>query len=229
MKKAVIAGAVASAIAMYASQASAQSWFQFEAGIGASHVTDLGDGTWIQEGAPGNKEDLNSKALMAGVTGTLYEHGKVDVRYHVDYVYLGSYTASVDGVPDDQYDAKTHSIVNYQGERYSPFNGQGHTQGVPFTLDVGYTVRGFRIGAEAGMWAYDQTWHDSLYSLDNQWVHFDRKPKIQLGYVAGASVSKGNFALSYRYYQIKQDWSTGTPGLARAAQTVMVTYRTNLF
>jgi hypothetical protein len=230
MMKAVIAGVFVSAMAMQATHANAESWFQLEAGIGASHVSDMGDGTWIQEGAKNNQEHLNSPALMAGFTGKLYQRGNVDVRYHSDYVYLGTYTASVDGVPDANYNPVTHTVHNMPaGERYSPFNGQGHTQGVPLTLDVGYTWRGFRFGVEGGAWVYWQTWHESLYDLGNNWDHFKHDPKAQFGYVAGANVSRGNLSLSYRYYQIRPDWSTGTPGLATGAQVLMATYRTNLF
>ena len=221
--KRIIAAAVIAASSV--TVAHAQDWFQFEAGIGASHISDLGDGTWIQEGARSNHEEKNTVAIMGGLTGPIYTHGAVDVRWHADYVYLGSYSASVLGVPDNQYNATTHSIVNYAGERFSPFNGQGHTQGVPLTLDIGYTYRGWRIGAEAGMWAYVQTWHESLYTLGDEWVNMRSPGKVQLGYVVGASVARGPLAISYRYYQIREDWSNGTPGLARAAQVIMATYR----
>jgi hypothetical protein len=206
--------------------AQAQDWFQFEAGIGASHISDMGDGTWIQEGAPNNREKQNTPALMAGFTGSIYKHESFDLRWHADYVYIGTYTASVDGVPDDNYNPRTHQVHNLSpGTRYSPFNGMGHTQGIPVTLDLGYTWHGFRFAVEGGMWAYRQTWHESLYDLGNQWVHFQHDPKTQFGYVAGARIERDNFSLSYRYYQIKADWSKGTPGLATGAHVLMATYR----
>ncbi|CAH2911476.1 MAG: hypothetical protein CPSOU_1997 [uncultured Paraburkholderia sp.] len=200
-----------------------QSWFQFEAGIGATHIKDMGDGTWIQEGARSNHENKNSPALMAGFTGQLYASGNWDVRYHADYVYIGKFSASVDGVPDE-YDPVKHKIVDYKGERFSPFDGQGHVQGVPLTLDVGYTYRGWRVAAEAGAWVYWQTWHESLYDLSGQWCDLSHKTHAQVGYVVGARVERGPMSLSYRYYSIKQSWNP-YPGLATGAHVLMATYR----
>jgi hypothetical protein len=225
MKKAAIAAIIALAsVAAHADSVS--DYIQFEAGVGMSHISDMGDGTWIQQGAPNNKEKQTTPAFLIGLTGPLYTRGRFDLRWHVDYVYLGTYTASVDGVPDANYNPQTHQVHNMpQGMRYSPFNGMGHTQGIPVTLDLGYTWHGFRFAVEGGMWAYRQTWHESLYDLSNQWVHFQHDPKTQFGYVAGARIERGNFALSYRYYQIKADWSKGTPGLATGSHVLMATYR----
>lgn len=220
--KRIIAAAV---IAASSVTAHAQDWFQFEAGIGASRIADMGDGTWIQEGAPNNKERTTTPAVMAGFTGELYQRGAWDVRYHADYLYVGTFSASVDGVPDAQYNPVTHKVHDMpEGERYSPFNGQGHLQGVPLTLDVGYTYRGWRVGAEAGAWVYWQTWHESLYNLDGQWQDLSHKTVPQVGYVVGANVSRGNLSLSYRYYNVSQKWNP-YPGLATGAHVLMATWR----
>lgn len=218
------AAAVACTLGCVAASARAESWFQFEAGIGAAHVSDMGDGTWIQQGARGNHENVNTPAIMAGFTGPIIQRGNWDARWHLGYTYIGTFSASVDGVPDDQYDAKSHQIVHYQGERFSPFNGQGHVQGIPLTLDLGYTYRGWRLGAEAGAWAYWQTWHESLYNLDNQWQDLSHKTVMQIGYVVGASIGRGPLSLSYRYYQISQRWNP-YPGLATGAHVLMTRYR----
>lgn len=217
---------VSLAVVLAASCAHAESFFQIEAGLGASHITDMGDGVWIQKGAPNNRERQNTPAVMLGLTGELYRREAWDVRYHVDYVYIGSYSASVDGVPDENYNPQTHTVHDFPASaRYTAFKGNGHTQGVPLTLDVGYTLRGYRIGVEAGMWAYWQTWHEGvLNNGDNQWADLSHKTKLQVGYVVGASVSRGPLAISYRYYQIRPDWSTGKPGLATGAHVLMATY-----
>ena len=204
--------------------AHAESFFQIEAGIGASVIKDMGDGTWIQEGSPNNRERKTTPALMAGFTGELYRHGDFDVRYHLDYAYMGEFSASVDGVPDSQYDSVHHVIVGYQGERYSPFSGHGHLQGVPATLDFGYTYKGWRFGIEGGAWTYWQTWHESLYALDNQWHDLSHKTHAQVSYVVGASVSHRNLSLSFRHYDVRQSWNP-YPGLATGANVLMATYR----
>jgi hypothetical protein len=226
MKKAAIA--VIFALASVVAHAdSISDYVQFEAGIGGSHISDMGDGVWVQQGAPNNREKQTTPAFMAGFTGPLYQNGAYDVRWHLDYTYIDTYAASVDGVPDENYNPITHQVVNMQDiPRLEPFNGQGHTQGVPLTLDAGYTWHGYRFGVEAGAWVYWQTWHESLYALDNEWHNLSHKTVPQLGYIIGARVERGNFALSYRYYNISQKWTDGLhPGLATGAHVLMATYR----
>lgn len=206
------------------SAAHAEDFLHAEIGLGFGIAKDMGNGTWIQDGLPDNHEKLTFPAVQAGITGTVYQHGAWDLRYHASYVYLGEQSASVDGVPDDQYNPKTHQVSIPEGERLSPFNGHGHLQGVPVTLDVGYTHRGWRFGAEAGAWVYWQTWHESLYDLDDQWQDLSHKTVAQLGYVVGASVERGSFSLSYRYYQVSARWNP-FPGLATGAHVLMARYR----
>jgi hypothetical protein len=214
------------AATLVASAAQAQDLFRPEIGAGWAMSSDMGDGTWIQQGAPNNKETKDTKAFLVGVTGRVYENGPWSVDYHLSYVYYGQQKASVDGVPDANYDPIAHRVVNKPADmRYSPFNGFGHVQGIPLTLDVGYTWNGYRFGAEGGYWVYWQTWHESLYDLGNNWDHFQHVPKAQFGYVVGARVSKGPLSLSYRYYNVRSDWSTGTPGLVTGTHMVMLNYR----
>lgn len=199
-------------------------YVQFEAGLGFGVASDMGDGVWVQDGSPDNHEKLTFPAVLAGFTGPVWTRGPWDVRWHLGYTYLGEQSASVEGVPDDQYNPNTHQIVGYDGERYSPFNGHGHLQGIPATLDVGYTYRGWRFGAEAGAWVYWQTWHESLYNLADEWQDLSHKTVAQVGFVAGASIAHGPFSLSYRYYNVSQKWNP-YPGLATGAHVLMAKYR----
>lgn len=209
--------------------ANAGSWFQFEAGLGVSTIADMGDGIWIQQGAPNNKEQKTTPAFLAGFTGPLYANRGFDLRWHVDYVYLGEFSASVEGVPDQYYDPAHHVVLpswKQSGLAYSPFSGHGHLQGVPVTLDAGYTVNGWRLGLEAGGWTYWQTWHESLEGMgqSDQWHDLSHKTQMQFSYVIGANVTHKDFSLSYRYYK-----TTGGgnpyPGLATGAHVLMATYR----
>lgn len=218
---------LAAALALAAPLVHAESFFQIETGAGASRINDQGDGVWVQQGAPNNRERQTSPAFLVGLTGPLYARGAFDLRWHVDYVYLGEFSASVDGVPDDYYDPVHHKILptwSETGARYSPFSGHGHMQGMPVTLDAGYTINGWRFGIEAGAWAYWQTWHESLYALDNEWHNLSRKTQMQVSYVVGASVARGPLALSYRFYK-----ATGGgnpyPGLSSGANVLMLQYR----
>lgn len=198
------------------------SWFDFEAGLGVSYTKDMGDGVWYQQALP-HAERVTTPAITLGLTGKVYDSARYDVRWHADYVYLGTYSASCECVPDANYNAQTHQTVG-DLPRLSPFNGQGHTQGVALTLEPGYTYHGIRYAVEAGPFVFWQTWHESLYDLGGHWDDLSHKTVAQLGYVVGASVSRGPWSLSYRYYAQPQKWNP-YPGLATGAHTLTVKYR----
>lgn len=218
-----LAAGMALALSSAAHADSITDYIRFEAGFGFGVAKDMGDGVWVQQGSPDNRENLTFPAALAGFSGPIYQRGAWDVRWHADYAYLGEQRASVMGVPDDSYNPSTHQDIGTP-TRYSPFSGHGHVQGIPLTLDVGYTYRGWRFGAEAGAWVYWQTWHESLYNLDDQWQDLSHKTVAQLGYVVGASVERGSFSLSYRYYGMSQRWNP-YPGLATGAHVAMLRYR----
>jgi len=219
---------IAAAAALVCASAHADSitdYVHAELGLGASRIQDMGDGIWIQQGAPGNHETKATPAFLVGLTGPIYSHGAFDVSWHLDYVYIGTFSAGVDGVPDENYNPQTHQVHGYaHGNVYSVFNGQGHLQGVPLTLDAGYTYRGWRFGVEGGGWAYWQTWHESLLSYMVEPHDLSHKTVMQFGYVAGLNVSHGDFTLSYRHYR-----ATGGgnpyPGLSTGADVLMIKVR----
>jgi hypothetical protein len=198
--------------------ANAGTWFEFEAGIGASHSKDMGDGTWIQYSPQTpHSEQLASPAYLAGFTG---DYG--NFQWHADYIYFGQVRAACLCVPDANYNPKTHTADE---KGYIPFNGFGHTQGAALTVGYGFTWRGFRFGAEAGPWAYLATWHvthndpaqPGQYSLGHRTV-------AQLGYVIGARIERGSFSLSYRYYSASQRWNP-YPGLVTGTHILMIEKR----
>jgi hypothetical protein len=51
------------------------------------------------------------------------------------------------------------------------------------------------------------------YALDDEWHDLSHQTRVQFGSAVGARLERGPFSLSYRYYQIKQDWGkNGLPG-----------------
>jgi hypothetical protein len=220
MKFAIIAAALT-----VASTAHAESFFQMEAGLGYSRITNIGDGNWLQQNMA-HSFVPSSPIATIGVTGEVWSRANWNVRYHVDYVYIGEYRASCDCVPDNNYNPRTHQAFNTQSvPRFSPFNGHGHLNGIAATVDAGYKVRGYRVALEGGLWAYNQSWNESLYSLADEWVYYHRGFHVQIGYVAGARIERGAFSLAYRYYNVRQDWTNGVPGLAADAHTLTFGYR----
>lgn len=193
----------------------AESFFQVEAGLGAAHTKDVGDGTWIQYQMP-HEEKLNSPVYVVGVTGPVFVKGVFSLRYHIDYTYIGNITAGCVCVSDADY-----SNHHYASETHR-FSGFGHIQGVSFTLEPGYEWHGFRFAVEAGPWIFWETWHE--YN-DTPWGpdHLSHKATPQLGWVAGASVSRGPFTLAYRYYNEPQKWNP-YPGIQGGTHMLMMKY-----
>jgi hypothetical protein len=141
----------------------AGSFFQFEAGAGASLASDV-DGVWTQHNVADNHERLKTPAYIAGLTGEVYAAHNWSLNYHADYAYMGSQRASCVCVSDPDYDSR-----NYAGRSYS-FVGSGHVQGIALTLEPGYTWRGTRFAVEGGPFLFWTTWKEAAYLEPTQHV-----------------------------------------------------------
>jgi hypothetical protein len=195
-----------------------ESFFRMEVGLGGAISKGMGDGTWIQYGVSDQHQQLTTPAYLAGFTGDITNH----LSWHADYVYFGQQSASCTCVPDSQYNAHTHTASE---AGYIPFSGTGHVQGVVFTLEPSYTWHGYRFAVEAGPWIGWNTWHESrldpAYPTETNLSH---KTSAQISWVVGASISRGTFTLSYRYYNLPQKWNP-YPGFVTGTHMVMVKYR----
>jgi hypothetical protein len=220
MKRTVIA----CAILAVASTAHAESFFQVEAGLGAARVTDIGDGNWTQYGAPNNHERLKVPVANVGITGELFARNNWSVRYHADYVYVGEYASTCDCAQHDEDYDPVHHVMRNPDAQLGYYNGHGHLNGVALTLDAGYTYRGYRFAIEGGIWAYRQSWNQYAKTSWGEW-NLQTSNAIRMSYVVGARVEHGPFSVSYRYYNVKQDWSNTVPGLAGGVHAVTVNYR----
>lgn len=208
--------------ALAAPAARADSFFQVEAALGGAHVVDVGDGTWQQWGAPFNSVRVQSPVAQIGLTGTVWQGSRFDLRYHVDYVYIGEYSAACRCAEhDEDYDTKTHTVKANAALGY--YSGHGHLNGIAATLDAGYNYGGWRVGLEGGLWAYIQTWNQYAQTSWGAW-HLQAPRSVHYTYVVGARVARGPLALSYRYYNVRQDWSNGVPGLANGVHAVTLNY-----
>lgn len=213
----------AALLAVLAPLAHAQDWFQFEAGAGAAHMVDVGDGVWQQQGTPGNSLKLTAPALVGGLTGRAYTRGNWSVDWHADYVYLGTVSAACQCVQDADYNNQTHQVLRANAPT-NWFGGQGHTQGIALTLTPGYSFgAGWRVAADVGPWVFWQTWHEHN---NTPWGPDDSSHATvaQFGYVVGARVERGPFSLSYRYYAMPARWNP-YPGIAKGAHVVTATWR----
>lgn len=213
MKKAIALGSIAAfAILAAAPRARAESWIDFEAGIGASYATAL-PGVWQQAGMADDHEKLLTPAYLGGFTGEAFNAGSWSLNWHADYVYLGSQSASCECVSDAAYAAHDYSASA------NKFSGSGHVQGIAFTVEPGYSWGGTRLSIEGGPFLFWTTWNE-----DTQGMHIHAYGGGTLGYVLGARVEHGHFGLSYRLYENSPQWRA-YPGLIRQESVLMANYK----
>lgn len=203
-------------IAICYDKAHAASWFDLEAGLGAQQATGWHDGIWTQQQGVPHAQRLTSPAFMAGITGQVYSYGNLDLRYHVDYLYLGTTYASCSCVSDADY-----AEHNYSATR-TPFSGSGHTQGVVLTLDHGVTYSGWRLGVEGGIFANWQTWHETVGSEPA--FQANHKTTLAVAPVIGASLSRGPVSVRFLHFAKSQSWNP-YPQFTSGANILMATYR----
>lgn len=217
---------IVAAVLSFSIPAYSESFFQAEVGVGAQHSQDMGDGTWIQQGLPSNRERTSGPAYMVGVTGTVFERSHWSLGYHLDYVYFGGLSASVDGVGDNFYDPHAHKVTgDAPPNARAQFNGQGHTQGIQFLLAPGYSINGYKLSVEGGPWLYWATWHDTAVNDGtHESTNLSHKTHMQVGWVAGASVNRGPWSISYRHYFQRQMWNT-TPGIVTGTDMISISYK----
>lgn len=216
MKRFVVAAALLAPLAAHA--------VDLEFGYGLQWTKNMGDGTWYQQGSP-HSLNMNGKAWLAGVAGTLYESGPWSARWHASYVYYGGLSASCECTArDEDYDPQHHVRLRQPPEApLGEFNGFGHVQGVPVTLDIGYTWRGVRLALEGGMWAYWSTWHESA-AVWGQDINASHHTAVQFAPVFGARIESGTLSVSYRYYRMRPLWDP-YPGIANGTHMLMTTWR----
>ena len=222
------AAAVAMSLGCAAASAHAESFFQIEAGIGASHYTQAADGLWWQQGMSHNLH-LSAPAWRVGVqlNAIDYQPGSwvPGVAFHALYLNFGPVGMQSMAAPDydpnvfnktngGYYDDKAHECVKECGP-LRDFTSSGRMQAFALTVEP-YWKRGkWRFGVEAGPMLYRATWDASAVSLtDTPWKGpagsvetFHRNASWQVGALVGASVGYGPVTVRYSYAYAK---SAGT-------------------
>jgi hypothetical protein len=209
-------GLAALLIALLSNKAHAASWFDFEAGLGAQQAIGWHDGIWTQQQGVPHAQRLTSPAFMAGITGQVYSYGRIDARFHIDYLYLGTTSASCECVSDADYAARNYSATR------TGFSGSGHTQGIVLTLDHGVTYSGWRLGVEGGVFANWQTWHETVGSEPA--FQANHKTTLAVAPVIGASLSRGPVSVRFLHFAKSQSWNP-YPQFTNGANILMATYR----
>jgi len=202
----------------------------FELGAGVSTYQAQGDGTWYQQGMPHNL-GLSAPVLMAGFAGALYASNNWGVDWHVNYVSLGHVSSDCTCTPiDENYSTKLHQKLNLYDVPDARFVGNGNAQGVKFTLEPYFKYKGWRFGVEGGLFPYRPSWvvqvSDWAVGGTPTTLTVGTPHAIQLGGVVGASVSRGNFALSYQHYFLPTKFDAAhSPAIWKGADVLMMTVR----
>lgn len=228
MKRTIMAVAVAVA----ASGAHADSWFQFEAGIGA-RLFQTTDGRWYQQGIPGgsNVQRLNITESI-GLTGPLISRGDWGIDWHVGYVNLGRAASDCACTPmDENYNASTHQYMPRYEVPMAYFTGSGTSSGVALTIEPYRYWQGLRWGFEVGAYVHHDTWSEQVYNWQVVGSGPAQTLNVSANYwavapVAGVSIGKGNFTLSYRHYFTGlNSKSQATPPLWNDADVIELKYK----
>lgn len=212
------------------SSAHAQSWFQFEAGIGGTAYEKGGDGLWYQD-AFQHKLELTAPAVKFGITGDLLTRPRWGVAWHADYVWLGTVHTQALATPSDaNYNIHTKSCV---GPCWPLANylGSGHDAGFALTVEPYYDIGPWRVGLEIGpyihrySWAVDvMNWRPSADAPPSN-IHVDNKPRWVLGATAGLSASYRNFSIEYQYFYNPAPHGENVPPIWHGAHVLMAKYR----
>lgn len=228
--------------------AHAESFFQLEAGLGASHYTRLGDGMYFDQGLS-HKTPLNSFAGRAGIVMNVIDapvrSWVPGLRVHATYVYWGSlnWTATVaedasntvnNGSPGG-YSPQTKSCLNNYCGSMRQFNSSGNTQSLNLTLEPYWNVGGdWTVGVEAGPAVYFGPWKSNYVALEDG--RFGPAGTVEpnshrvvphMGALVGASVSKGAFSVRYEYLFAPASYATvggSIPSGVKGAHMLTVNY-----
>lgn len=220
---------LAAVFAFAAPLAHAESFFQFEAGIGAADYLTT-DGKWYQEGAQGNRVTSHAPAVSIGVMGNVFEQSRWGIDWHADLNYFGSVSAQCQcTISDDDYNTSTHQVR--PGAVTESYYGSGHAVGVSLMLEPYVTYSGWKFGAAGGVLGYRKTWTESVSGWPGNFgnpqpvpVHLESSHGISFAPAVGADILYKRFTLSYRYYFTSRN-EGAVPPLWDDIQTLMLQYR----
>lgn len=225
MKKHITALAVGTALAL---NAQAESWFDFEAGVGGALYGKAPNGLWWQEGFQHNLQ-LAAPAFEVGFAGNIYQSSHWGVDWHADWVWLGM--THYDAMVPSPYTNTTSGhwegadFVGYNAANpcngpctnLTRFVGGGHDQGFLLSLEPHIDYGGWRLGIEGGPYLHSSTWSEDLYgwfapgeSTPSN-LHVEHAHRWVLGYMVGVSAAYKNVSLAVQYFSNKRADGDPTP------------------
>jgi hypothetical protein len=191
-----------------------------EVGAGMAKYETRGDMMWYQEGLQ-HKLDLKAPAFEVGLADNFYQRGGFGLDWHAGYVYLGNVHSDAYATADQNYSRFTKSCIGACWYK-NRFVGNGHSQGIKLTLEPNYTYMGWRVGFEAGLFAYVRTWDVNVYTEQGQTLNTTSDRKVRVAPVVGFNVGRGGFSVALLHYFNK---TYGDPMYSLWSSTTTVTLR----
>ena len=203
---------------------------EVEVGIGISQYKDRGDGYWVQEGFQ-NKLSLKAPSLELGVTGNILSYEIVGVDWAIDWNYLGVVHTQALATPSDPNYNPITKKCNGNCWKLSNFVGSGHDQGVSFVARPYVIYESWRVGFEIGPYIHKNTWSEAVYDWHGtefgpmSTVNVKSNEKLQLDYVIGFNVSKGNYTLKYQYFKNQSYKDDPYGAIWSGSHVILMTYK----
>lgn len=227
---------------------SVSDYIQFEAGIGGAAYKNGPDGLWRQDGFQQSVK-LTAPAIELGLTGPIIQRTSWGVDWHLGWVWLGTIhsdatvpsantnTTSGKWVGGDLVGVNKKDPCSGPCNNLSDFKGSGHDQGFMFSIAPHYDYKGWRFGVEGGPYLHRSTWSEDVINWVGargdtpQNIHVEYKPEWLIGYVLGASISRGNFSVAYQYFKnnAKVLASNPYPPIWQGTHLLLLKYRANVF
>lgn len=244
---AVLKSTAFAALIILSASAHAESWFQFEAGIGVTSATKVGDGMFYSNGFSHSTPN-GSYGGRAGVQFNAIDAAPRSwtpgLRFHLTYSNFGKVRWSSIN-PQDQadfssvgqqggYSVITQTCVNNNCGDFRRFDSTGGLQSVSLTVEPYWDLgSGWQVGVEAGPALYRSSWTAVATALSNgrfgpagtQEV-LTHTPGIQMGALAGISVARGPFTARVNYlYAPIGEWSgKNIPAGVKGAWMLSINY-----
>lgn len=221
MKTTAYSVAFAAAMAFACTSANAESFFQIEAGIGITSATKVGDGIFYSKGFSHSTPNGSYGGRVGIVMNAIEAEPRSfvpGVRFHLTYQNFGKVRWSSINPQDEAdfssqgqrggYSLASQSCVDGNCGAMRKFDSTGGIQSLSLTIEPYWDLGGgWQFGVEAGPAIYRSTWTAIATTMQDSerfgpagaQETLTHMPTIQVGALAGASVSKGPFSVRVNY------------------------------
>lgn len=225
--------------------AHAESFFQVEAGVGITSAVKLGDGMYFSRGFSHDTPNGSYGGRVGIVFNAIEARPRSWVpglRAHLTYYNFGKIRwSSVDpqdaadftGTPGG-YNVATQSCNDSNCGTFRRFDSTGGIQAIALTAEPYWDVgRGWQFGLEVGPALYRSTWTsvatamaDGQFGAAGTQETLSHNPHIQVGALAGVSVSRGPFSVraNYLYAPVGRSTAKDVPAGIKGSWMLSLNY-----